>query len=313
MPSITAAVDLPPGVFCRADLYIPAMPGGINRSRLKSGKASLWVNRKEAKFSAKIRNGDILQVDWEEPVPRQFLPEPIPLDILYEDENVLVVNKAQGMVTHPGAGNWTGTLVNALLHYRGQDKAIPSANMQRQGIVHRLDKDTSGALITAKNQDMADYLCGQFRSRRVKKEYIAIVCGRPPARSGKINTRIVRDRRDRKRFVVTADADKGKEARTSYRCVACYGPFSLMRLRLKTGRTHQIRVHLKHLGCPVLGDPVYGVKNLLFPDAAMMLHARLLAIRLHGEVFSQFKAPVPERFKTVLHTLRERYKKCLLP
>jgi 23S rRNA pseudouridine1911/1915/1917 synthase len=312
MPSLTAIVDLNAGETRRADVYIAALPEGINRSKLKAGETSLEINGKPAKLSAKVRVGDRLAVVWETPVPRQFESENIPLDILYEDEDVLVVNKKQGMVTHPAAGNWQGTLVNALLYYRGQ-REIPSAlNMQRQGIVHRLDKDTSGALITAKNEAASAYLTGQFAQRRVKKEYIAIVCGRPPALSGKIRTHIVRDRTDRKRFVAIADKTRGKEAYTAYRCIACYGPFSLMRLRLKTGRTHQIRVHLKYLGCPVLGDPVYGVQSPVFPDAALMLHARLLAVRLKGEKFTEFTAPVPPRFKRALKTLHDSYKKCVL-
>jgi 23S rRNA pseudouridine1911/1915/1917 synthase len=313
MRELKLIVDLNAEETLRADSYIASIPDGINRSKLKSAAASVSINGKEAKLSAKVKTGDTVVVSWEEQVPRQFTPENIPLDIIYEDDEVTVVNKKQGMVTHPAAGNWSGTLVNALLYHWGQNGiANDTTNLQRSGIVHRLDRDTSGVIITAKNASMAEYLCAQFSGRRVKKEYIAIVYGRPPAASGKIKTNIVRDRRDRKRFIAIDDKTRGKAAYTTYRCIACYGPFSLLKLRLKTGRTHQIRVHLKYIGCPVLGDPVYGVKNKVFESATLMLHSRLLAIRLHGEDFSEFKAPVPLRFKKVLKTLHENYKKCVL-
>jgi 23S rRNA pseudouridine1911/1915/1917 synthase len=316
MPELTSLVALDDGETQRVDLYVASLSDGINRSKLKNGAVSVCVNGKEAKLSSKVKNGDSVIVKWEETVPRQFEPENIPLDIIYEDTDVTVVNKKQGMVTHPAAGNWSGTLVNALLYHWGQSgiatKENVSPNLQRYGIVHRLDKDTSGVLITARNEHSAEYLCAQFYGHRVKKEYIAIVCGRPPAASGKIKTNIVRDRRDRKRFIAIDDKTRGKAAYTAYRCIACYGPFSLLRLRLKTGRTHQIRVHLKYLGCPVLGDPVYGEKNKVFPNATLMLHSRLLAIRLDGENFTEFKAEVPNRFKKVLKVLHSSYKKCVL-
>jgi 23S rRNA pseudouridine1911/1915/1917 synthase len=315
MPELVSLVALDGGETQRVDLYIASLPGGINRSKLKNGAVSIHINGKETKLSAKVKNGDSVAVKWEEAVPHQFAPEDIPLDIIYEDSDVTVVNKKQGMVTHPAAGNWSGTLVNALLFHWGKDgisHGDEKTNLQRNGIVHRLDKDTSGVLITARNERSAEYLCAQFYGRRVKKEYIAIVCGRPPAPSGKIKTNIVRDRYNRKKFIASDDKTRGKPAYTAYRYIACYGPFSLLRLRLKTGRTHQIRVHLKYLGCPVLGDPVYGVKNKVFPDATLMLHSRLLAIRLNGENFTEFKAEVPHRFKKVLKILHSDYKKCIL-
>jgi 23S rRNA pseudouridine1911/1915/1917 synthase len=315
MSELKLLVDLNADEMLRADVYIASIPGGINRSKLKGASVSVSINGKDAKLSAKVKSGDSIVVKWEEPVPKQFTPENIPLDIIYEDDSVTVVNKKQGMVTHPAAGNWSGTLVNALLYHwkqRGIANDGDTINLQRNGIVHRLDRDTSGVIITAKNSTTAEYLCAQFSGRRVKKEYIAIVVGRPPAVSGKIKTNIVRDRRERKRFIAIDDKTRGKSAYTTYRCIACYGPFSLMKLRLKTGRTHQIRVHMKYIGCPVLGDSVYGVKNKIFDTATLMLHSRLLAIRLNGEDFSEFKAPVPVRFKKVLKYLHENYKKCVL-
>jgi 23S rRNA pseudouridine1911/1915/1917 synthase len=315
MNELKLIVDLDAGETIRADAYIASVPDGINRSKLKSALASVCINGKDTKLSAKVKAGDSVVVKWEEQVPHQFTPENIPLDIIYENDDVTVVNKKQGMVTHPAAGNWCGTLVNALLYHWKQSgiaNAGDTINLQRNGIVHRLDRDTSGVIITAKQARAAEYLCAQFSARRVKKEYIAIVCGRPPQAAGKIKTNIVRDRRERKRFIAIDDKTRGKPAYTTYRCIACYGPFSLLKLRLKTGRTHQIRVHMKYIGCPVLGDPVYGVKNKVFDTATLMLHSRLLAIRLNGEDFSEFKAPVPVRFKKVLKTLHENYKKCVL-
>jgi 23S rRNA pseudouridine1911/1915/1917 synthase len=231
------------------------------------------------------------------------------------------------MVTHPGAGNYSGTLVNALLHHWGRG----AASDERPGIVHRLDKDTSGALIAAKTSAAALWLAAQFASRRVKKEYIAIVTGRPPAEKGKIKTLIARDGRNRKKFTAIEISNneskpsalvkplaKGKLAITLYRCVARYGPFSLLRLRIKTGRTHQIRVHLKHIGCPVLGDPLYGSKSKVFPSATLMLHAHKLSIRLpdsdapggeNTENFTTFTAPVPARFRETAGELKLRFKR----
>jgi 23S rRNA pseudouridine1911/1915/1917 synthase len=291
----------------RLDAYVASLKKGLTRSKLKAEAVSILLNSKKAKLSSKVKDGDSITVMWESP-PVIFQAEDIPLDVLYEDSQVTVINKAQGMVTHPGAGNWTGTLVNALLFRWGRDASVAL----RPGIVHRLDKDTSGVMIAAKTDSAIEWLTAQFAAHRVKKEYIAIVTGRPKVACGHIKTLIARDTKNRKRFMV--DAVRGKTAHTVYRCIACYGPFSLMKVRLKTGRTHQIRVHMKYLGCPVLGDPLYGSKSAVFPDASLMLHSRRLTIRLPGsKAFSVYKAPIPERFKTVTRELHLRYKKCVLP
>lgn len=285
--------------------------GVANRSHLKTVIQSILINKNEGKFSSKVKSGDVIVVDWQEVIPQDIIPEDIPLDIVYEDQDVTLVNKAQGMVTHPAAGNWNGTLVNALLFHWGQNSV--DNTICRPGIVHRLDKDTSGLIITARNLLAQEWLQTQFKDRRVKKEYIAIVCGRPPAASGNIKTQIIRDPKNRKRFKAVTDTENGKFAHSVYRCIACYGGFSLMRIKLKTGRTHQIRVHMKYIGCPILGDPIYGNKSTLFPKATLMLHARLLEIRLPNcQDFSSFKAPVPVRFKKVLKVLHGKYEKCLL-
>ena len=284
--------------------------GCANRSHLQNIITSLTINGSRGKFSSKVKFGDVIQMEWQEIVPDDIQPQDLPLEIVYEDDQVTVVNKAQGMVTHPAAGNWTGTLVNALLFHWGRGAVETS---HRPGIVHRLDKDTSGLIITAKNIASETWLQEQFQQRRVKKEYIAIVVGRPPAASGNIKTQLIRDPRNRKRFKAVTDSAQGKFAHTVYRCIACYGPFSLMRLRLKTGRTHQIRVHMKYIGCPILGDPIYGSRNQVFPDATLMLHSSLLSLRLpECQDFTEFKSPTPKRFRKVMQVLHGKYQKCRL-
>ena len=313
MPLLSLKVDDSLSGSMRLDAYISQAENGMSRSRLKTTATSIMHNGSAAKLSINVRAGDLIEITWENPKPENLEPEDIPLDIIFENERVTVVNKKQGMVVHPAAGNWTGTLVNALLFHWGKNPQIldksENSPLLRPGIVHRLDKDTSGILITAKDADALSWLQNQFQSRRVKKEYIAIVCGRPKEPHGSIKTGITRDSRNRKKFTTT-DPDKGKFAHTIYKCIACYGPYSLMRVKLKTGRTHQIRVHMKYLGCPVMGDPIYGKKDAIFDSATLMLHSYRLGIRLpDSNDFSVFKAPVPRRFKKVLKTLHEKYEK----
>ena len=307
----------------RLDAYV-ATNQNITRSRLKQGVKSIKVNNKDVKLSHKLKGGEEVEITFEDSVPEDIFPENIPLDIVYEDENVTVVNKAQGMVTHPGAGNWNGTLVNALLYHwgkksnwktevdsenQGEDEAVLESKNQRPGIVHRLDKDTSGIIITARNRDAEEWLQSKFYKRKVYKEYIAIVKGNPKKKAGEIKTQIVRDSKNRKRFVATEDKTKGKFAHTDYVCLGVYGEYSLMRLKLHTGRTHQIRVHLKHIGCPILGDPIYARPDKNFPHATLMLHARVLGIKLPKGEKKFFVAKTPKRFKMILKSLKEKYKK----
>lgn len=326
----------------RLDKYVSSLPDGLGRSKLKSGVKEILVNGKAAKLSSKVRAGDRIEIEWQENAPDSIEPEDIPLKIVYEDQNVAVINKAQGMVTHPAAGNWSGTLVNALLHHWGraalegvkdEDSAQALARL-RPGIVHRLDKDTSGLIITAKNRDSEEWLQAQFQSRRLAKEYIMIVRGCPPQKDGVIDTYIARDPADRKRFKAFAldgggrkhekfgeDAQRrskkqadapfsGKRAVSLYHVVSVYGDYSLVRVRLITGRTHQIRVHMKFLGCPLLGDSIYSKKDAEFPNASLMLHSRLLQIRLpNSEKATTFKAAVPDRFKDVIKILKVKHQR----
>lgn len=320
MPFFSAKIPSDFSGKVRLDKYIASIPGGMNRSKLKSGVTEIMLNGLRTKLSAKVGAGDQIDIEWEDNIPTDIIPEDIPLEIIYEDDNVTVVNKKQGMVTHPAAGNWSGTLVNALLYHWGRS-ALPQQTdlspaqlleQRRPGIVHRLDKDTSGVIITAKNREAEEWLQAQFKDRRLGKIYIAIVTGRPPHAKGEIKTQIIRDPKDRKRFKAVTGTESGKFACTLYKLIASYGPYSLMALRLKTGRTHQIRVHLKYLGCPILGDPLYGRRTTgtLFEGASLMLHAFMLKIRLPGEKkYTTFKAATPLRFKKILRALHKNYPK----
>ena len=307
----------------RLDQYVAFAKSEMNRSKLKACAQSILLNGKEAKLSAKIKPNDVIDVFWEENIPENIEPENIPLKIIYEDENVTVINKKQGVVTHPAAGNWNGTLVNALLFHWGKE-AVPQLKegrtneilqKRRPGIVHRLDKDTSGVIITAKNRETEKYLGSQFKERLVQKDYVCIVSGRPPASSGDIQTCIARDPKNRQRFkAFDITGEEGKFARSIYHCIACFGNYSLMRVRIKTGRTHQIRVHMKYLGCPILGDKLYGSQSKLFPNATLMLHSRQMILKLQNETtYRRFKASIPERFFEVLHILKKTYPKEVLP
>jgi 23S rRNA pseudouridine1911/1915/1917 synthase len=298
MPGYSCAVE---GSFDerRLDRYVAEDLKLLTRSQLKTKLLGAKLNGRPAKLSRGVKPGDFLELLWADPEPLTLLPEDIPLDILYEDDRVVVLNKAQGMVVHPGAGNRSGTLANALLYRRqrgGPSGASLPGDCCRPGIVHRLDKDTSGVIIASYDTAALAFLADQFKARTVQKTYAAIVRGTPREATGVVETRIVRDSRNRKRFAVSAD--RGKPALTRYRVIRSWGAYSLLALRPRTGRTHQLRVHLRYLGHPVLGDGVYGVPDKRFPRAALMLHARTLAITLPGrDAPSRFKAPLPARFR----------------
>ena len=301
----------------RADRYIAETLGILSRSQLKARGAAIEVNGRVAKLSRPLKSGDRLVVTWTDEVSPALVPEALPLDILFEDDRVMVVNKAAGMVTHPGAGNRRGTLVNAVLGHlaalptRASSSARVSAP-QRGGIVHRLDKDTSGVIIIAKDAEAQAFLAGQFKDRSTRKEYLALTVGLPRGFSGRIENRLGRDRRDRKRFAEVEEG--GRIAITEWRVIAVYGDFALQRLRPRTGRTHQLRVHMEGLGTPIAGDPIYGSRDRRAGElgrqggAGLMLHAWKLAITLPGaDKPSLFKAPLPRRFSSLLSALEARY------
>ena len=321
MPFFTAKVPEDYENQERLDKFIASLPNGMNRSKLKSGVNEILLNGKKVKLSQKVKAGDIIDIQWEDNIPDNIEPENIPLDIIYEDDDVTVVNKKQGMVTHPACGNWNKTLVNALLYHWGR-KSIEQIKegctsdiiqRRRPGIVHRLDKETSGIIITAKNRAAEEFLQKQFKDKSNQKEYILIVTGRPPHRNGDIRTNIIRDPKNRHRFKAVDISDEGKFSRTIYHCIACYGNYSLLRVRIKTGRTHQIRVHMKYLGCPILGDSIYNKPDSLFPDATLMLHSVQLKIKLPGDnQLTTFRTSVPNRFKRVEKKLKEKFPKTVL-
>ncbi|HHU35866.1 MAG TPA: RluA family pseudouridine synthase, partial [Treponema sp.] len=255
MSTITVTVDHSVGNGMRLDLYCLQKDNLLTRSCLKNRTESITVNGVPAKFSRTVRLGETITILLREPVVKTIEPEDIPLRILFENEFVTVVNKRQGMVTHPAVGNWSGTLVHALLWHWGRESPIDD---YRTGIVHRLDKDTSGVIITAKDVKVEEELRAAFKNHQVKKKYIAILCGVPKEFSGIIETQIQRDPRNRKRFTWSINTEKGKYAKTSYRVVKVIDNYSLVSFTLHTGRTHQLRVHAKYLGTPILGDPIYG-------------------------------------------------------
>jgi 23S rRNA pseudouridine1911/1915/1917 synthase len=309
MPAFTHTItEILPAGGMRLDRYIAEKLGLLSRSQIKARELKAVVNGKETKISHMVKNGDSLELSWKEAEPLNIIPENIPLDILFENDRAVVINKAQGMVVHPGAGNRRGTLANAL-YYRQQANGgggFSQAEGLRPGIVHRLDKETSGVIIAAYDDEALAFLAGQFKSRKAKKTYIALVKGIPPAPKGRIETFVARDTKDRKRFAVST---RGKAALTLYRVIKTWQFHSLVLLRPKTGRTHQLRVHMRYLGHPIVGDPLYGIADTLFPSATLMLHARSLAIILPGEEKEWiFKAPLPERFIAMIQFLNSSHK-----
>jgi len=284
----------------RIDTYIADFLKLFSRSQVKRRIIGLRINGRTVKASKHLLPGDGLEITYTSAPETNVDPETIDLTILYEDGNVLVVDKPQGMVVHPASGNWSGTLVNAILgHCGGIRNNFPPGEV-RPGIVHRLDKDTSGVIIAAKNGETREFLSEQFRQRTVGKRYIAIVQGRLPAVRGRIDTWMARDPHNRKRFtclVPGSGGSQGKRAVTLYREIDVLGDRSLVTLRPRTGRTHQLRVHMAHLGCPIVGDKLYGWKARGRGDQTLMLHAYRLRITLPGEQQPRtFQAPIPKRF-----------------
>ena len=306
MPSINHTVS---GLIdtLRLDRYIAENMNILSRSQIKARELNAKVNGKAVKVSRLVKNGDSLDLEWKEAEPAFIIPENIPLDIIFENDRVIVVNKKQGMVVHPGAGNRHGTFANALyyrkLNMTGSDaKEFPENSAgARPGIVHRLDKDTSGVMIAAYDDEALAFLSEQFKSRKAKKKYFALVSVIPKEKKRRIETFLSRDPGNRKRFTVSV---RGKTAVTYYNVIKTWNDFSLLALRPKTGRTHQLRVHLRYLGNPIIGDPLYGFSE---PFAGLMLHARSLTITLPGESEERiFKAPLPGYFKEMIKKTEEK-------
>ncbi len=301
----------PPAIFTvgqslpleRLDRFLrekfPAVSRGAIQRLLAEGR--IQVNGRAVKPTHHPRAGETISIDWPAPREDRAQPEDIPLDILHEDDDLLVLNKPPGLVVHPAAGNREHTLVNALLHHcAGRLSGI--GGVARPGIVHRLDKETSGCLVVAKNDAAHVFLSGQFARREVQKIYQAIVCGHMPREKGEITAAIARHPSQRKRMAVATTG--GRAARSSYRLLKQGRDAARVEVELHTGRTHQIRVHLEHLGCPVVGDLVYGRRqnarlseNTGYAAPRQLLHAaRLGLIHPHTKEHMTFKAALPADF-----------------
>lgn len=285
----------------RLDKVLTEQLSDYTRSQIQQWlkEDAVLLNNQPMKANYKVKSGEVFQIVIPEPVSLDLLPENIPLDIVYQDEDVAVVNKPQGMVVHPSAGHPDGTLVNALLYHL---KDLSSINeVIRPGIVHRIDKDTSGLLMIAKNDVAHEVLAKQLKDKTSLRKYIALVHGNIPHDKGTINAPIGRSKSDRKKQAVI---EEGKSAVTHFTVLERFGEFTLVELQLETGRTHQIRVHMQYIGFPVAGDPVYGPRKTLAGNG-QYLHAKLLGFK-HPRTGEQmvFEAPLPEIFEKKLEKLR---------
>ncbi len=281
----------------RIDKYL-AEELGISRSTVKKmiDEGFVLVNGKEVKASLILNEDDELFVKDGFIKEASFEAEDIPINIVYEDDDLLVINKKSGMVVHPGNGNTSGTLVNALMHYT---KNLSNKEAFRPGIVHRIDKDTSGLMLVAKNDKAHDILAEGFKNKTIKREYIALVCGVIGEDTGVIDAPIGRDAKDRKKMCVTSE--NSKKAVTHFKVLKRYEHYTLLRLILDTGRTHQIRVHMKYIGHPVYNDPVYGKA---YNDFGQFLHSASIDFEqptTHEHL--HFECDVPKEFQDFLDTL----------
>lgn len=289
----------------RLDKFLAAELPEHSRARLQSLIRNGHVHvgkRVVEKTGYLLEGGEIIELRVPPAKPVDLIPEEIPLDIVFENNDLVVVNKPAGLVVHPAAGHATGTLIHAVLAHVPEIEGV--GGELRPGLVHRLDKDTSGLILLAKNEITQRFLQDQFQKREVEKTYIALVDGRPPSASGRVDAPIGRDPRERKRMAVVSAA-KGRQAVTEYHVTESFEKHSLLETNPHTGRTHQIRVHLAFLGCPVAGDRVYGKRNPSLPLARHFLHAFRLKLRLPGETSVRtFEAPLPAELDNVLSDLR---------
>ena len=302
-------------VGMRLDAFVASQDDSISRSaavRLCE-QGDITVNGKTVKKNYAMREGDEVEVITPDPVPAEAVPQDIPLDIVYEDEDIIVINKPEGMVVHPAAGNEDGTLVNALLYHCG-DSLSGIGGVSRPGIVHRIDKDTAGLLVVAKNDAAHISLSDQLKRHEVSRIYSAIVIGGMREDSGTVNAPLGRDLKDRKKMAVIRDPSKpSREAVTHWSVLERYDGFCLVRCQLETGRTHQIRVHMSHIGHPLMGDTTYGggrtkfeaqhkaliCGQCLFAGELSLTHPRT-GERMH------FSVPRPENFEALLSILRKK-------
>ena len=295
----------------RIDAAISEMLPDYSRSKItiwiKAGDA--LINMRTFKPKDRVNGNEVVHLSLNQKQSHDWVAEKIPLNVIYEDEDIIVINKQFGLVTHPGAGNWTGTLANALLYY---DSSL--SRLDRAGIVHRLDKNTSGLMVVARNEKSQKYLVEQLQSHSIDREYSAIVYGHMIA-GGTVDEPIGRDSKDRVKQSVTAN---GKEAVTHYRAIDRFKNHTHVKAILETGRTHQIRVHLSHTGHPLIGDPMYGgrvrfpkkadevLKETLLNFKRQALHSKKLTLNhpISGDLMS-WKAPLPKDMRSLLEVLKE--------
>ncbi len=264
----------------------------------------IQLNGKSCKASSKVKEGDELLIDMPEPVSLDVVAEDIPLDIVYEDEDFLIVNKPKGMVVHPAAGHYQGTLVNAVMNHCGQELSTINGVM-RPGIVHRIDKNTTGLLVVCKNDKAHKSLAEQLKEHSITRKYVAIVCGNIKEDSGTVDAPLGRSKKDRKKQAI--DMVDGRDAVTHFRVLERFSDYTLVECVLETGRTHQIRVHMASIGHPVLGDDVYGPKKCPFTLEGQCLHAKVLGF-IHpstGE-YVEFDSEYPEYLKRLMDRLRKK-------
>lgn len=289
----------------RLDLYLSKKIDKISRTHIHRliKEGLILVNGKKVKPKYLVKYKDFIEIKLPKPKKIKIIPENIPLDIIYEDEDILIINKPKGMVVHPAQGNYSKTLVNALLYH--VDKLSSISGDRRPGIVHRLDKDTSGLLIVAKDNKAHKILSKQLKTRTVKRLYTALVYGELDIKEAVINAPIGRHPVERKRMTVIYK--NSKEAITHYKVLEEFKGYSLIEASLETGRTHQIRVHMAYIDHPIVGDPVYSNKENEFGLDAQLLHAGELGF-FHPKTgeYMEFKVEPPEYFKKIIELLRKR-------
>lgn len=288
----------------RLDVFLTEMHQNQSRSRVQKWITGgvVTVNEKTiSKTGYMLEAGDSIQLKVPDPEPTQTLPENIKLDVLFENDNVLIINKPAGMVVHPGAGHATGTVVNAALAHAPEMVGIGGEG--RPGIVHRLDKDTSGILILAKNDLSHRWLQDQFRLREIHKVYIALVDGKPPTPEGIIEAAIARDPSHRKQMSIVQN-DRGREATSQYSTIKEYSSHTLVEVRPLTGRTHQIRLHMAFVGCPIVGDRLYGHRKSSIEISRHFLHASKITFKLPGSLeLITLEAALPYDLNSIIEQL----------
>ena len=289
----------------RLDKFLVSKLPDLSRSRIQNlienGKVTV-DGEIPNKTGFNLARGMLVEIQIPAPEPSKLTPENIPLDVIFENEDILVINKPAGMVVHPAAGHSSGTLVHAVLAHAPEIEGV--GGEKRPGIVHRLDKNTSGVIILAKNDRSQQWLQNQFQDRQVGKKYITLVDGHPATPKGRVETPIGRDPSHRQRMAVTPP-HKGRPAISEFRTLESFDHHTLLEVSILTGRTHQIRLHMAFIKCPVVGDTIYGRRQPSLPLQRQYLHAKELAIIVPGEVSPRvFEAPLPAELQQIIKTLR---------